>query len=675
MLRRLFERARLGFVLLGGDGTVLEANAAAGAILGQRPSPGEPLADAAWGRRLGLLEHWPRLVAGETVTADAAWEEEAEGEEGVPLPRALHAVATQLPNRRVCLLLADRSTEARARTDARIRRGQAAASRTQLEAIVEELPGGVVVAEAPSGRIVLGNRRMEEILGHPILEAEAVDGYHQYGAEHPDGRPYLPEEHPLARAVAGEHIEGMEVRYRRPTGELRILSANAAPIRGTEGGIEAALVALFDLTGRWRAEESVRLLAEAGALLSGSLDEEQTFRGVVDLAVPRLSDLCIVYVREADTLHRTHLAHADTPVSRRFAEVWERYEAAPGPDHPAWAVARTGQTLHVPEASDAVLQRVATSPAHLESLRELPIRAAFVVPLGAGSEVLGAVAFVQTERGRSFDDLARYTAEEIGRRAGVAAHNASLYRRAQQAIRSREEVLSVVSHDLRGPLSIVGVTADLLVRRAEGEAPDRALAASGRALRHAADRMLRLIEDLLDLSSIDTGRLRIRPRRERIADLLGEVATAYAELAATLGRHLTVEVTDDLAPVVLSCDRARVMQILGNLVDNALKHTPVGSTVRIRGAREGDAALISVTDDGPGIAPSEQARTFDRFWKKEDHPAGVGLGLFIAKNLVEAHGGRIWVESAPGAGARFLFTLPLPREEPGALAEGSAPPG
>jgi PAS domain S-box-containing protein len=526
-----------------------------------------------------------------------------------------------------------------------------------LEVVVDQMPGGVVVAEAPSGRIVLGNARMERILGHPVLEAPDVRGYRRYGAEHADGRPYAPQDHPLARALAGERVEAAEVRYRRPDGDLRILSANAAPVLGADGRVYAAIVAFFDVTDRWRAESHLQLLAEASLAVAASLDPAETTRSVVDLAIPQLADVGVVYLLEGDILRRSHTAGASADRAAAFDAYWAR-EVRADERHPAWSVVRTARSLYLPEVTDEDLRRAATDAEHLERLRALSIRSALLVPLTGRKKVRGALGFLLTERGRAFDALARQTAEQLGRRAGIALYNAELYGEAQEAIRSREEVLSVVSHDLRSPLGIVGLTASRLLHRAQQEA-DRRLAASAQALQNAASRMRRFIDDLLDLASIDAGRLRIASRPEEMADLFVELSTTHAELAASVGRRLDLEVTAELAAARVLCDRERVLQVLGNLVDNALKHAPEGSVVHVRARRAGDTAVLSVADDGPGIPAKDHGRLFERFWQRKHDVSGVGLGLSIARGIVEAHGGRIWVESAPDAGSCFSFSLPL----------------
>jgi PAS domain S-box-containing protein len=295
LLSEHFSMIPRGIVLLSIDGIILRANAAAAKLLRAALSPGSNLLDLDWVQRIRLAEALPRLAAGESVTLDAAWI--ADSGDAQP-PVAVRADAIPLEGGQfLSLVLDDVTSELQARAEIDV-------GRARLKDIVEQMPGGVVVAAAPRGEIILGNAHMERILGHPLLEAPDVYAYTRYGAEHPDGRPYAPEDHPLARALAGEHLEDVEVHYRRPSGELRVLSANATPLLDARGRVDAAIVAFFDVTERWRAENDLQLLAGAGVVLTSSLNAQETIRTMVDLAVPRLADLAVVYLREDHRLVR-----------------------------------------------------------------------------------------------------------------------------------------------------------------------------------------------------------------------------------------------------------------------------------------------------------------------------------------------------------------------------------
>lgn len=234
-------------------------------------------------------------------------------------------------------------------------------------------------------------------------------------------------------------------------------------------------------------------------------------------------------------------------------------------------------------------------------------------------------------------------------------------RRAEAATRARDEMLRVVSHDLRNPVTGILMGTRMLRLRLE---MDEDLEDLVEGIELAAERQSRLIRDLRDVGSIEAGILSLEPRPHRLSALVGEAIRAFEPAAAEKGINLLRAEPDALPPVL--ADRDRIVQVLSNLLDNALKFTPPGGTVRVEAAARDAAAEVSVHDTGPGIPEEERDLVFERFWRgtgRSPHGrAGSGLGLAIAKGIVEGHGGEIWVESEPGRGTSLRFTLPLAAE-------------
>jgi len=231
----------------------------------------------------------------------------------------------------------------------------------------------------------------------------------------------------------------------------------------------------------------------------------------------------------------------------------------------------------------------------------------------------------------------------------------------RQAIRARDEVLAVVSHDLRNPVGTIFSSASLLLELKLSEDRQREQLMS---VKRAAARMNRLIQDLLDVARMEAGALRVAVGHFHLGELLDEIVLTHRESARTRGVHL-----QSRSPPAAARgwgDRDRVHQVLSNLVENALKFSGKGGVVEV-GAREEpeeDGVLFWVSDTGPGIDEADRERLFDRFWQvSRRDKRGAGLGLSIVKGLVEAHGGRVWVESEEGVGTTFLFLLPDPRPE------------
>jgi PAS domain S-box-containing protein len=226
----------------------------------------------------------------------------------------------------------------------------------------------------------------------------------------------------------------------------------------------------------------------------------------------------------------------------------------------------------------------------------------------------------------------------------------------RKAVRSRDDLIATVSHDLRGPLSAILLAAESL----EESNPDRYEIG---IIHRAVKNMERLVRDLLDMASIESGQLTITAAPSAVDKLVDEALETIQRTAAA--KPIAIEKSVAGSPLRVHCDRGRILQVLGNLLGNAVKFTPADGHLSVRAALAGRFVLFAVSDTGPGIAPSQVPYVFDRFWRAKDNAkAGTGLGLAICKGIVEQHGGTIWVESQPGSGATFFFTLPRADGEP-----------
>lgn len=393
-------------------------------------------------------------------------------------------------------------------------------------------------------------------------------------------------------------------------------------------------------------ERRAAFLASAGQELTASLDLGETVATLARLIVPNLAQACVIDIANGGgSLRRAAAVRYD---GDRTTENWKS-ESAP---HEA-----------VPEIVSRVIQdRVprligAASPDmgfFLDGIGDGKSTWA-LVPLVSRGQTLGVIAAQAYEdKALSPDDVRLLT--ELARHGSLAIDNARLYSDSQQALRAREEVLAIVSHDLRNPLNAVTLGASLLKTSSSLSDEDREqldiIAISGA-------RMARLIEDLLDVTRLEGGKkLPIQPQSVKPSSLLAEASDLFRSQAAASSVDLDFEAGDDLPAV--HADRHRILQVISNLIGNALKFTPAGGTIRVSATRQDGSILFTVTDDGPGIPRENLGDIFNPYWQgKRAERLGAGLGLPIAKGIVEAHGGRIWVESQPGKGTRFFFTLPI----------------
>ena len=277
---------------------------------------------------------------------------------------------------------------------------------------------------------------------------------------------------------------------------------------------------------------------------------------------------------------------------------------------------------------------------------------------GRDGKTLGTIQLWDKKDAAEFDEADEAILTQLAQLAAVALENARLFRAAQDATRARDDLVAIVSHDLRNPVHTISMAASFLLEIAP--ANDRRVQARRQleVIQRSASRANRLIQDLLDVARIQAGGLAVDPVPVDVKSLINEAAESATPLASAA--QLTVACAPPENPVCVASDRERVLQVFANLIGNAIKFTPKGGQITIHACQENDIVRFTVADTGPGIPPEHLDHVFDRYWQaKSTAKLGAGLGLSIAKGIVEAHGGRIWVESPPGSGAQFNFTLPV----------------
>jgi PAS domain S-box-containing protein len=422
-------------------------------------------------------------------------------------------------------------------------------------------------------------------------------------------------------------------------------------------GSSLLAVVLRDISARKLRENRQIFLAHAGATLVSSLEYEETLTIVARLAVPILADCCIVDLLEEHGVRRLKVVHVD-PDKTQLAAALEAVQIRESRSHPIWQVLDEQRSVLLPELPAGYLDQMAESPEHLRLLQELAPVSLISVPLVAHARVLGAISFFLVRPGGIYGEEDLRLAEELARRAALAMDNAQLYALSRRATRGRDEILGVVAHDLRNPLNTITLTAEVLVQKLGDE--QQQLRSLVRSMLRASERANRLIQDLLDVARLEAGHLAVERAPCRPADLLDDSLEMMRPAAERASIELTGVSEPGLPQLEADCDR--ILQVFSNLAGNAIKFTPSGGRVHLGAARRGADVCFSVTDTGPGIAADALPHLFDRFWQAR--PAdrrGAGLGLAIAKGIVEAHGGKIWVESTPGSGSTFFFTVPTPR--------------
>ena len=402
-----------------------------------------------------------------------------------------------------------------------------------------------------------------------------------------------------------------------------------------------------------RAERRAAFLAEASRVLGSSFDTATTLAQLARLAVPEVADLCMVDMLDGDYAYvQVGTAHVD---AAKECLIRSLAPGGPARRHPLHSLFSEGRPVLLTEVTDEWMEGLGVGERVREVVGALAPRSAMVVPLRAGDRLVGGITLVSAESGRAFDAEDLALAEELAKRAALAVDNARLFARAQAATRARDEMLAIVAHDLRNPLSTVSLGVGLLMDQAEAQGADRKHL---RIVQRSAERMNRLIEDLLDVSRVQGGKLALEPADVDPALLLTEAASMLRPLADSRGIRFELRLPSELPRV--RADAARVIQVISNLVGNALKFTREGGEVVLACEPAPGELRVSVHDTGPGIAREQLPHVFGRFWQADGTDRrGLGLGLAIARGIVEGHGGRIWVESEVGRGSVFRFTLPV----------------
>ncbi len=532
----------------------------------------------------------------------------------------------------------------------------------ELEKLMDVAQVAIFVAHDPECHEITGNllaKAMLEVADRENLSATPGPGAARPWRFFKDGIEIPPEELPMQVAArSGIEVRNYELEALLPA--RKVLWGHATPLRDAAGQVRGAIGVFQDITHSKqlsRVNQEQKFLAEAGAILVSTLDYDQTLTSVARLAVREFADVSFVdLIEESGEIRRLRAASRDPSLDWACAILTN---APLDRNRPCltWRTLETQRPIMMeslsPETVDSFAQ---DSPGRLRALRAIDPKSAITVPLMADGRVVGILAFVSSGSSRRFtaDDLR--LAEALAHRASLAIEKARLYRAAQQALQARDEVLGIVAHDLRNPLSTIVMEAEFLKCFREGQ--ESGFRDAALSIHRSAMRMSRMIQDLLGIASVEAGGLVVERSRVPVSQLIRDAVEAQKSIAAVASVDLRLEVARDVPDVW--ADRDRLLQVLDNLVGNALKFTPPGGHIRVGAAAlNEDEVQFWVADAGVGIAAEDLPHVFDRFWQaRKGERRGTGLGLAIVKGIIEAHGGRIWVESALERGTTFFFALP-----------------
>lgn len=540
-----------------------------------------------------------------------------------------------------------------------------------LAVIIECVADGLLLVD-PDGIIQFANPAAAALFDRPMEELVATE----FGF-------------PI---VVGEttEIELFQRRGSLVTVELRVSEFEM-------GSAIMRLISLRDITLRREAESNARRLiaeqvarqeaesarkravrlAEASRLLASSLDYETTLASVVEAVVPTLGDWCSVdMLTEDGSIRRLAGRHSDPKKTGMFDAIRLRYpptDAPFGVPH----VLRTGKAEFHDVITDDLLRQIARDEVHFLLLRGAGVRSAMVVPLIARGRILGAITLACEEE-HCFDETDLHVAEDLASRAAVAVDNARLYQAAERASREAHEArikaeaanaskanfLAMVSHELRTPLNAIGGYAQLMEQGLSGPVTETQHKYLQR-VRRSQEHLESLINDVLDFAKLEAGRVQFEMARFPIGEALSAVVAFIEPQARAAEVQFHYRGGDD--GLIVSADREKVLQVVLNLISNALKFTPAGGLVALDWVRRETDVAIRVSDNGRGVPADKLQEVFEPFVQAQPNvrgaSEGTGLGLAISRDLARAMGGDITVESEVGVGSTFSLLLPLVRSQ------------
>jgi PAS domain S-box-containing protein len=531
-------------------------------------------------------------------------------------------------------------------------------SQRLLGRIADATPEIWYLYDAEAQQNIYANAGMAAVLGYSEEAVTAMQPDMHAKLMHPDDLAQFDER--LRRLVAsaeGEVVDS-EYRVRHADGGWRWLwSRELVFARDERGAPRQTLGIAQDITDRKRAEEALRLLAEASIRLAASLDYDATLATVAHLPLPALADWCAVLEWDDDgAVQPAALAHVDAAREEELRRLARDPALNPLRFPRIGQALKQGSSLLVPVVDDAMLARAGEAE---PALRALGLVSLLCVPLSARQRTVGALILVSADRYRRYSPADQRLAEELARRAALALDNARLYHNAQAAIHARDSFLSVAAHELKTPITSLIGYAQVLKRRASRERslPERDLHALDVMVDQGA-RLGALIDDMLSLSRIRMGLFQLTPAPVDVCALVRRVAS---EMQPALDNHTLSSATPD-EPLIVQGDARRLEQVVQNLVQNAVKYSPKGGPVAISVEQHGRHVAVAVADRGVGIPPGALAQIFQQFYRADNahrQATGLGIGLYVVNEVVAVHGGSVDVQSAEGKGSTFTISLPL----------------
>lgn len=533
--------------------------------------------------------------------------------------------------------------------------------KNQFEAVLRNMPAGIIVVDKKTNTVVLNNGQMESIQGNSTLGMR-LNTDHTSSSFLPKSKIYQPENIPIIRSLEkGESISNEEIQYLSNTGKNLILNVSSAPIYDADGNIDSAVAVITDITQIKKIENHKVFLELITAILITSLDYEQIISKIADTCVEHISDGCIIDIVEGNEIKRLVTRHNDERIQGLVNELQFNFPLKLDSPHPNARVIRSGEPEFIKVVDPDIIASRTINKKHADLIKSIGVTSLIAVPIKVRGAIIGSINLFTSSDREHFNEQDLELVIEVARRVRLAIENSQLYSKAQKAIKQRDEFISIASHELKTPLTSMKLQmqlAERIIARSVDAKIDASYVKKVTELSiKQIDKITVLVEDMLDIGRISSGKMVITFQQENLSQIVKEVLQRLAGELMGLENLLTVEILEN---VIADFDSFRIEQVLINLITNALKyggHTPIKVTLTTKDK----FVYLSVHDQGPGIDPRDHQRIFGRFERAVhfNNISGLGLGLFISRQIMEQHNGELVVESVPGKGAIFTASFPI----------------
>ncbi len=532
-------------------------------------------------------------------------------------------------------------------------------SEKTLNLALENLPIGIWFTDE-TGNIIYGNKACYSLWGATpgVLEKNV----HLLRGKLKNGSEVLLHGGALRNCIrSSESILNQVVEIKRLDGRKKTILNSVVPILDDEGKQHGAISVNEDVSIEFQRKERAEIIQQLSFRLNGFFSDDFAARQMAECTVPKFADWCVVSYREGDNFESAAILHKD-PSRNRILEqiVAGNRDFKFKLDEMIYSL-HSNTPLLVSAVDRSRYEDLNLSQEYLGLLEKLGTTSFIMAPISHKGDSIGVAFFGLVEGSRNYVEEDLHFAEDLCKLYGLSLVNSRLYQKTQKAVQAREEILAIVAHDIRGPISTMLLAAEMMERIQ----PDKSTDSQGNCLiqkyaklsRLAGNRGLKLIQDLLDCGKIDGGTFSVRRENILLKDLLQTIPEIFRMEIEAKGLILQTKfsnLTDELY-----CDRDRIIQALSNILGNSVKFTPPGGTIELIAGFQEDYFILTVKDSGPGITKDNLQNIFERFWQVKDTASlGTGLGLAIAKGIVQAHGGKIWAESEVGCGCRISFRIP-----------------